>query len=111
MRRYRVQIRPDRSLTVEAADQVSATMTALLWARENGEDLFIDRMSESVIEIEPGPGLQGPTSIALDALAPGMGESDVGGPGDPIGRLVLGSGLGLPGFPEIPGLWKRLTGD
>lgn len=41
----------------------------------------------------------------------GMKARDLLNPAHPVGRFViLGSGFGLPGFPHIPGVWKRFGG-
>ena len=40
----------------------------------------------------------------------GMKPEDAFNPAHPIGRVVMGSGFGVPGFPKIPGLWKRFRG-
>jgi hypothetical protein len=40
----------------------------------------------------------------------GMKPEDAFNPAHPVGRVVLGSGFGVPGFPQIPGLWKRFGG-
>ena len=41
----------------------------------------------------------------------GIEPEDVLNPGHPIGRIVMGSAFGVPGFPKIPGVWKRFRGD
>lgn len=40
----------------------------------------------------------------------GIQPRDVFNPAHPVGRVVMGSGFGLPGYPRIPGLWKRFRG-
>jgi hypothetical protein len=40
----------------------------------------------------------------------GIEPKDVFNPAHPVGRVVMGSGFGVPGFPKIPGLWKRFRG-
>jgi hypothetical protein len=40
----------------------------------------------------------------------GMQPRDAFNPAHPVGRIVMGSGFGVPGFPQIPGLWKRFRG-
>ena len=40
----------------------------------------------------------------------GMKPEDAFNPAHPVGRIVVGSGFGIPGFPQIPGLWKRFKG-
>ena len=43
-----------------------------------------------------------------DRVTPGgIKPGEAFNPAHPVGRVVLGSGFGVPGFPQIPGLWKR----
>lgn len=41
----------------------------------------------------------------------GMRPEDAFNPGHPVGRILMGSAFGLPGYPEIPGVWKRFSGE
>ncbi len=61
----------------------------------------------------------GRTSAVLSATCPacadrstlgGMESGDAFNPAHPVGRVVMGTGLGVSGFPRIPGLWKRFDG-
>jgi hypothetical protein len=40
----------------------------------------------------------------------GIRPEDAFNPAHPVGRIVLGSGFGVPWFPRVPGLWKRFRG-
>ena len=64
-------------------------------------------------------GHTGRTSVVLPPTCPlcvarsrppGMEGRDFLNPAHPIGRIVMGSGFGVPGFPKIPGIWKRCKG-
>lgn len=49
--------------------------------------------------------------LCRDRVTPGgITPRDVFNPAHPVGRVVIGSGFGIPGFPQIPGLWKRFRG-
>jgi hypothetical protein len=90
MRLFRVQITPDRSLTVAAPDPTGATMAALQWARDNGEDLFINSMAESVVEIAPDAAIVQPTVVGVDPPADRAGPDQrppgIGSKGEPAVR-------------------------
>jgi hypothetical protein len=40
----------------------------------------------------------------------GMRPRDAFNPAHPVGRIIMGSAFGVPGFPQIPGIWRRFSG-
>lgn len=42
---------------------------------------------------------------------PGMKPKDALNPAHPLGRIIVGSAFGLPGFPDIPGVPDLSRGD